>query len=139
MKYVCDVTMGENECTKSDNRDLSLCAVKSQGMVSPTHTSLSLKRLYNRKLNLSDWKLYRHFLCQMPSEMEKRFPKYNCYYSCKVCSMKLQFGWIWNCWLTSPGWWNLCCFCFSPPPGMWTSCPSPGCPPSTHWTSWQWW
>lgn len=54
MKYVCDVTMGENECTKSDNRDLSLCAVKSQGMVSPTHTSLSLKRLYNRKLNLSD-------------------------------------------------------------------------------------
>ncbi|XP_052698927.1 uncharacterized protein LOC128176555 [Crassostrea angulata] len=40
MRYVCDVTMGENECTKSDNRDLSLCAVKSQGMSSTWHVDI---------------------------------------------------------------------------------------------------
>lgn len=69
MRYVCDVTMGENECTKSDNRDLSLCAVKSQGMVSPINISFLLKRLYNRELNLSDFKAIKTFF--MPISYQK--------------------------------------------------------------------
>nr|XP_022332043.1 uncharacterized protein LOC111129849 isoform X2 [Crassostrea virginica] len=40
MRYVCDITMAENDCTKIDSRDLSLCSVKSQGMSSTWHVDI---------------------------------------------------------------------------------------------------
>ncbi|XP_062608382.1 uncharacterized protein LOC134270210 [Saccostrea cucullata] len=40
IRYVCDVTLTENSCLKGDTRDLSLCAVKSNGESTTWHVDI---------------------------------------------------------------------------------------------------
>ncbi|XP_062587265.1 uncharacterized protein LOC134248884 [Saccostrea cucullata] len=40
MRYVCDITLTENSCMKGDTKDLSLCAVNSNGFSTTWHVDI---------------------------------------------------------------------------------------------------